>query len=141
MVGILAEHRIPYAATASIAYPEDFLRKLEKAKAIRGAKFIHLWVSCPTGHKSEERYSVKIARLAVESGVFPLYEVEQGVQYTINHEPAFKDVTEYLNLQGRFRHLDAAQIGAMRRNIDWEWKRLRAKVAMGRELLLQNSVK
>ena len=137
IVGILAEHRIPYAATASIAYPEDFVRKLNKAKAIRGAKFLHLWVSCPTGHKSEERYSVKIARLAVESGVFPLYEVEQGVEYTINHEPAFTDVAEYLNLQGRFRHLDAAQVDAIRRNIDWEWKRLRAKVTMGRELLRQ----
>jgi pyruvate ferredoxin oxidoreductase beta subunit/2-oxoisovalerate ferredoxin oxidoreductase beta subunit len=137
MVGILAEHRIPYAATASIAYPEDFVRKLNKAKAIRGAKFIHLWVSCPTGHKSEERYSIKIARLAVESGVFPLYEVEQGVEYTVNHEPAFTEVTEYLNLQGRFRHLDAAQIDVIRRNLDWEWKRLRAKVAMGRELLRQ----
>ena len=137
IVGILAEHRIPYAATASIAYPEDFLWKLNKAKAIRGAKFIHIWVSCPTGHKSEERYSVKIARLAVESGVFPLYEVEQGVEYTINHEPAFTDVAEYLNLQGRFRHLVAAQVDAIRRNIDWEWKRLRAKVTMGRELLRQ----
>jgi pyruvate ferredoxin oxidoreductase beta subunit/2-oxoisovalerate ferredoxin oxidoreductase beta subunit len=73
----------------------------------------------------------------VESGVFPLYEVEQGVEYTINHEPAFTDVTEYLNLQGRFRHLDAVQVDATRRNIDWEWKRLRAKVAMGRELLQQ----
>jgi pyruvate ferredoxin oxidoreductase beta subunit/2-oxoisovalerate ferredoxin oxidoreductase beta subunit len=69
--------------------------------------------------------------------VFPLYEVEHGVEYTINHEPAFTDVTEYLNLQGRFRHLDAVQVETMRRNIDWEWKRLRAKVAMGRELLLQ----
>lgn len=134
IVGILAEHRIPYAATASIAYPEDFLRKLTKAKAIPGAKFIHLWVSCPTGHKSEERYSVKIARLAVESGVFPLYEVEYGVEYIINHEPAFTEVAEYLNLQGRFRHLEAGQVDAMRRNIDWEWKRLRAKVSMGREL-------
>jgi hypothetical protein len=47
-------------------------------------------------------------------------------------------VTEYLNLQGRFRHLDAAQVDLMRRNLDWEWKRLRAKVAMGRELLLHN---
>jgi pyruvate ferredoxin oxidoreductase beta subunit/2-oxoisovalerate ferredoxin oxidoreductase beta subunit len=64
--------------------------------------------------------------------------VEQGVEYTINHEPAFTDVTEYLKLQGRFRHLDAAQVEAMRRNLDWEWKRLRAKVTMGRELLLHN---
>jgi pyruvate ferredoxin oxidoreductase beta subunit/2-oxoisovalerate ferredoxin oxidoreductase beta subunit len=134
VVEIFAEHRIPYAATASIAYPEDLVRKLEKAKSIRGAKFIHLWVSCPTGHKSDERYSVKIARLAVDSGVFPLYEVEYGSQYTINREPSFTGLNEYFSLQGRFRHLEDKQVETIRRNIDWEWKRLRAKVAMGREL-------
>ncbi len=134
MVEIMVEHRIPYTATASIAYPEDFIRKLKKAQSIRGAKFIHLWISCPAGHKSEERNSVKIARLAVESGIFPLYEVEDGVHYTINHEPAFTDVEEYLKLQGRFRHLKGDQIETIRRNIEWEWQRLRAKVAMGRTL-------
>ena len=60
---------------------------MQKAKAVHGASFVHLWVSCPAGHKSEERNSVKIARLAVETGVFPLYEVENGVRYTINHQP------------------------------------------------------
>lgn len=134
MVEILAAHQIPYTATASIAFPEDFVRKIRKAKSIPGAKFIHLWVSCPTGYKSEERLSVKIARLAVETGVFPLYEVENGVQYSINHTPAFTDVTEYFRLQGRFRHLNEAQVEAIRHNVEWEWKRLRAKVAMGREL-------
>ncbi len=136
MVEILAEHRIPYAATASIAFPEDFVRKLRKAKTIPGAKFIHLWISCPAGHKSEERLSVKIARLAVETGVFPLYEVEHGVRYTINHEPKFLDVREYLALQGRFRHLEEHHIETIRRNIEWEWARLRAKVEMGRKLPL-----
>ena len=63
------------------------------------------------------------------------------MEYTINHEPAFTDVAEYLNLQGRFRHLEAGQVDAMRRNIGWEWKRLRAKVAMGRELLCPNKPK
>jgi len=88
----------------------------------------------PQAHEiaATERY------VPVETGVFPLYEVERGVEYTINHEPAFTDVTEYLNLQGRFRHLEAEQVDVMRRNIDWEWRRLRAKVAMGRELLLQD---
>lgn len=136
IVEILAEHRIAYAATASIAYPDDFIRKVQKAKEIRGAKFIHLWISCPAGHKSEERNTVKIARLAVETGVFPLYEVEQGVKYTINHEPAFTDVAEYLGLQGRFSHLNESQIDGIRRNIDWEWQRLRAKVEMGEKLPL-----
>ncbi len=140
MVEIMVEHRIPYTATASIAFPEDFVRKVEKAKEIRGAKFIHLWISCPAGHKSEERSSVKIARLAVETGVFPLYEVEYGTRYTINHEPAFTDVSAYLELQGRFRHLKDEHIETIRRNIRWEWERLRAKEEMGRKLSLPPDV-
>ena len=134
IVGILAEHRIPYAATASIAFPEDFARKLAKAKSIPGTKFLHLWVACPTGHKSEERLSIRIARLAVETGIFPLYEVEYGARYTINWEPSFRDVKEYLGLQGRFRHLTEEQIGTIRSNLRSEWKRLRAKVRLGNEL-------
>jgi pyruvate ferredoxin oxidoreductase beta subunit/2-oxoisovalerate ferredoxin oxidoreductase beta subunit len=134
IVGILAEHRIPYAATATIAFPEDFTRKLQKAKSISGTKFLHLWVPCPTGHKSEERLSIRLSRLAVETGVFPLYEVERGVRYTINREPSFVDVNEYLRLQGRFRHLGAADIETIRHTIAFEWRRLRAKVRMGYEL-------
>jgi pyruvate/2-oxoacid:ferredoxin oxidoreductase beta subunit len=134
MVEIMAAHRIPYAATASIAFPEDFFRKMQKAKATPGAKFIHLWVTCPTGYKSEERHTVKIARLAVETGMFPLYEVENGVRYTINHRPAFTELTEYLNLQGRFRHVNQEQIGEMRRSIQREWERLQAKVEIGGRL-------
>lgn len=131
---ILAAHRIPYAATASIAFPEDFTRKLKKAQSIPGCKFLHLWVSCPTGYKSEERNSVKLARLAVETGVFPLYEVENGCSYAINREPSFADVKEYLKLQGRFRHLTEEQTETIRHNIAFEWKCLRAKVRMGHEL-------
>jgi pyruvate/2-oxoacid:ferredoxin oxidoreductase beta subunit len=134
IVEILAAHSIPYAATASIAYPDDFFRKMQKAKAIQGTRFIHLWVTCPAGYKSDERYSIKIARLAVETGMFPLYEVENGTRYTINRQPAFSDLTEYLNLQGRFRHLVEAQIETMRRGIKGEWKRLRARVEMGQKL-------
>jgi pyruvate/2-oxoacid:ferredoxin oxidoreductase beta subunit len=131
---ILAAHRIPYAATASIAYPDDFFRKMQKAKAIEGTRFIHLWVTCPTGYKSEERYSIKIARLAVESGMFPLYEVENGTRYTINSKPVFNNLPEYLSLQGRFRHLAEEQIETIRHNIKREWKRLQAKVEMGEKL-------
>jgi pyruvate/2-oxoacid:ferredoxin oxidoreductase beta subunit len=138
IVEILAAHRIPYAATASIAFPEDFSRKIRKAMSIPGTKFIHLWVSCPTGHKSEERYSIKIARLGVETGVFPLYEVEQGFQYRINHEPAFVEIKEYLKLQGRFRYLSEEQVNAAQRNVEWEWKQLRAKIASGDELAMQH---
>jgi pyruvate/2-oxoacid:ferredoxin oxidoreductase beta subunit len=139
VVEILAAHNIPYAATASIAFPEDFAQKIQKAMSITGTKFIHLWVSCPTGHKSEERHAIKIARLAVETGVFPLYEVEHGFQYRINHEPSFVQVNEYLNLQGRFRHLSEEQVNAIQRNLEWEWKQLRAKVVCGDTLAMPAS--
>ena len=139
VVEILAAHKIPYAATASIAFPEDFAQKIRKAISITGTKFIHLWVSCPTGHKSEERYAIKIARLAVETGVFPLYEVEHGFQYRINHQPAFVQVNEYLKLQGRFRHLSEGQVNAIQHNLEWEWKQLRAKVAYGDDLATPTS--
>jgi pyruvate/2-oxoacid:ferredoxin oxidoreductase beta subunit len=86
------------------------------------------------GDQSEERYSIKIARLAVESGMFPLYEVENGTRYTINSKPVFNNLPEYLSLQGRFRHLDEEQIDTMRHNIKREWKRLQAKVEMGQKL-------
>lgn len=134
IVEILAAHRIPYAATASIAFPEDFTRKLQKAAATPGCKFIHLWVSCPTGYKSEERNSIRLARLAVETGVFPLYEVENGCSYVLNHEPSFTEVKKYLSLQGRFRHLTEEQIETIRHNIQFEWKCLRAKIRMAHEL-------
>ena len=134
IVEILAAHRIPYAATASIAYPDDFFRKMQKAKTVRGTRFIHLWVSCPTGHKSEERNSIKVARLAVETGVFPLYEVENGVRYNLNREPLYTDVTQYLNLQGRFRHLNEQQIENIRRGIEIDWKYLRARMETGRRI-------
>lgn len=136
IVEIMVEHRIQYAATACISHPEDFIRKLQTAKSIRGAKFIHLWISCLPGHKVEERFSIKLARLAVETGVFPLYEVHSGTRYTINHEPTFVDVAEYLKLQGRFRHLQEADIDRIRHNIEWEWQRLRLKVDMGGRLPL-----
>jgi pyruvate/2-oxoacid:ferredoxin oxidoreductase beta subunit len=139
VVEILAAHKIPYAATASIAFPEDFSQKIAKAMSIRGTKFIHLWVSCPTGHKSEERYAIRTARLAVETGVFPLYEVEHGFQYRINHQPAFLPVNEYLGLQGRFRHLSAEQVEAIQHSVEWEWKQLRAKVTYGEDLAAQTS--
>jgi pyruvate/2-oxoacid:ferredoxin oxidoreductase beta subunit len=134
IIGILAEHRIPYAASANIAYPEDCIRKMQKAQATEGTSFIHLYISCPAGHKYDERLTIKMARLAVETGVFPLYEVEHGTKYTINHNPEFVDVEEYLREQGRFRHLGESQIEDIRRNIALEWRRLRAKVEMGKEL-------
>ncbi|MCL6431445.1 MAG: pyruvate synthase subunit beta [Anaerolineae bacterium] len=124
IVAIMAAHGIPYTATASIGYPEDLVRKLQKAASIRGSKFIHILSPCPSGWKSEPEETVKIARLAVQSRIFPLYEVERGERYTVTVRPPAVPVIEYLRRQGRFNHLSVAQIEAIQANADRAWERL-----------------
>ncbi len=115
----MAAHRIPYQATASIAYPEDLYKKAVKAKNIRGTKFIHVLAPCPTGWKSRPEDAVKLARLAVQTSYFPLYEVEDGEKYTLNFKiQNKKSIDEYLKLQGRFRHLKPEAIAAIQAEVD-----------------------
>jgi pyruvate/2-oxoacid:ferredoxin oxidoreductase beta subunit len=125
---ILAAHRIPYAATVSPAFPEDFLKKMGRAKETRGFRFIHILSSCPPGWKFSSENSLKISRLAVETKTFPLYEIENGRKYTLTHMPKGLPVGEYLKLQGRFSHLGPEQIRAIQRNVDEEWGFLMEKV-------------
>jgi len=127
IMAIMAAHRIPYAATASPAFPEDFLRKMRKAKDTAGLRFIHILSSCPPGWKFPSEIAVKIARLAVESKVFPLYEIENGKKYTITVQPKGLPVDEYLRLQGRFSHLAPGDIKAIQASVDEEWQRLVAR--------------
>jgi len=130
MVEVMAAHRIPYAATASIAYPEDLERKLRKAASIRsGLRFLHVFASCPTGWGFAPEKTVKVARLAVQSKFFPLYEVEDGVKYTINAAGDLP-VRDYVKAQNRFRHLSDDDIGFIQKRVDTEWARLEARAAM-----------
>src|SRR4030042_1782469 len=124
IMAIMADHQIPYAATATIAYPEDLLRKMEKAKKMRGTRFIHLLSPCPPGWKIPSELTIKISRLAVRSRVFPLYEIENGRFYTIQEEPQVVPVKEYLRLQGRFSHLTGQNIEEIQRRVDDSWERL-----------------
>jgi pyruvate/2-oxoacid:ferredoxin oxidoreductase beta subunit len=124
IMAIMADHHIPYAATATIAYPEDLLRKMEKAKGIRGTRFIHLLSPCPPGWKIPSELSIKISRLAVLTRVFPLYEIENGEKYTISLKPDPRPVQEYLKLQGRFSHLTGSEIEVIQKNIERTWERL-----------------
>lgn len=128
MVEILAAHRIPYAATASIAFPDDMIQKFTKAKKIRGGtRFLHVFASCPTGWRIPSEMSVKIARLAVQTNIFPLYEVEDGTEYTLNYK-GDRPAKDYLKLQGRFKHLiddDFTQIQDM---VDKDWKLLLRRI-------------
>jgi len=127
---IMAAHRIPYAATASVAYPEDFFNKMKKAKGIRGFRFIHILSTCPTGWRLPTQLSIKAARLAVLTRIFPLYEIEDGEQYTLNLKPDPRPVKEYLKLQGRFSHLADSEIEIIQENVERAWERLLKKVGI-----------
>ncbi len=126
---IMAAHRVPYAATASPAYPEDFLAKMRKARETRGLRFIHILSSCPPGWKFPSELSVKIARLAVETRIFPLFEIERGRKHTLTVIPQGFPVRDYLKLQGRFNHLSSEQIQAIQDKVEEEWEILAAKTA------------
>jgi pyruvate/2-oxoacid:ferredoxin oxidoreductase beta subunit len=127
IMAIMADHRIPYAATATIAYPEDLLRKMEKAKRIRGTRFIHLLSPCSPGWRIPSELTIKISRLAVRSRIFPLYEIENGRSYNIQEEPHTVPVKEYLKLQGRFSHLTDQEIEKIQEMADDEWQHLLRK--------------
>jgi pyruvate/2-oxoacid:ferredoxin oxidoreductase beta subunit len=121
IVEALVAHRIPYAATANIAFPEDLVRKVQKAKGLKGSRFIHIYASCPTGWRIPSEMSVKIARMAVQTNIFPLYEVENGVKYTINYKPKEYLVREYFKLQGRFRHLTERDLDQIQEMVNEDW--------------------
>ncbi len=127
IVGILAAHRIPYVATASVAFPDDFIRKVQKAKSIRGTRFIHLFSPCPPGWKIASEESIEIARLAVHTKIFPLYEIEDGERYTITVEPKGLPVKEYLQRQGRFRCLSDEEYARIQQEVDRRWAELKEK--------------
>ncbi len=131
IVEILAAHRIPYVATASIAYPDDFIRKAKKAKEIKGSRFLHVYTTCPTGWRIPSEISIKIARMAVQTNIFPLYEVEDGTRYTINYRPREYLVREYFRMQGRFRHLTDKDLDQIQKMVDEDWQRLLSKAGQG----------
>jgi pyruvate/2-oxoacid:ferredoxin oxidoreductase beta subunit len=128
---IMAAHRIPYAATVSIAYVEDLVKKIKTAKELRGFRFIHAYSSCPTGWKMLPENSIHVARLAVETRTFPLYEVQDGLIYRMTVTPKRKPVTDYLGLQGRFQHLNLAQMDAIQAEVDQNWQILQDKCRSG----------
>ncbi len=122
MFEIAAAHDIPYAATASIGYLPDFIRKVEKASQIKGTKYIHVIAPCPTGWGIAPDETVEIAKEVVDCGLWYLAEYENG-SYTLNRKPKqFTDVAAYLKKQGRFKHLDDADIETIIQSRDKKWQ-------------------
>ncbi len=115
---IAMAHRIPYVATASVANLHDLEAKVRKAMTIEGSRYVHIHVPCPLGWGSEPSKTILVARMAVESGLFPLFEAQFGevtARYTLRRRVP---VQAYLRLQKRFAHLfgeppDAGTIAAI----------------------------
>ncbi len=130
MPEIAAAHGIPYVATACSSYPFDLMKKVEKAAKAGGPAYIHILSVCPTGWGLPSEKAIWIGRLAVETGVFPLYEVEKG-RYRITVDvPALRPVADYLKPQGRFRHLTPELIEKIQSRVTGEWEKLRARAEL-----------
>jgi pyruvate/2-oxoacid:ferredoxin oxidoreductase beta subunit len=128
ILAIMAAHNIPYAATATVAYPVDLIDKVTKAKAMRGTRFIHLLSPCPPGWKCGDDEGIELARMAVQSRVFPMLEVEGGQRWRFTMDHPAEPVEPYLRRQGRFRHLSAEQVTYIQAEIDARWQQLVRRV-------------
>jgi pyruvate ferredoxin oxidoreductase beta subunit len=105
MPEIANAHAIPYVATASVGFAQDLQRKVKKALSIKGPKYIQIHVPCPLGWRHESALTFKIAKLAVETGLYPLIEYENGSLSSVRKLTQVKPAVEYLKAQGRFKHL------------------------------------
>ena len=102
---IAMAHEIPYVATATVAELRDLEYKVEKAMEMRGARYLHVFVPCPLGWGSASKDTIEIARLAKETGIFPVFEAEDGEVVGVSKIRKQVPVTEYLKLQKRYAHL------------------------------------
>ena len=129
MVEICAAHNIPYAATACPSYRFDLMKKVRKGAEIKGPAYVHILSPCPTGWRFPTDLTIEIGRLAVQTGIFPLYEVENG-RYRLNADPPkLKPIKEYLKLQGRYRHLTDEEIEKSQQRVNEEYVKLKDKAA------------
>ncbi|MBW2145504.1 MAG: pyruvate synthase subunit beta [Deltaproteobacteria bacterium] len=129
IMAIMAAHRIPYAATVCAAYPEDLMAKFQRARNIKGFRFFHALSPCPTGWRHDPGLTIHMGRMAVETGIFPLYEVEGGRRYRLTYTPKHLPVKEYLDGQGRFTHLTPDMKIQIQRNVEEEWAFLMKRFA------------
>ena len=124
---IAVAHDIPYVATACHSYPFDLMNKISKAMEVKGPSYIHILSVCPTGWRLPSDLTIRAGRLAVETGIFPLYEVEEG-KYTLNLDfPRLRPVEDYFKLQGRFRHLSKETISQIQEKVAAKYAKLKER--------------
>jgi len=128
MISIMIAHKTPYIATASPAFIRDLEAKMRKAMKIvernEGLAYIHIQSPCPTGWRFPESKTVEVARLAVLTGMWPLIEIDHGL-FKLTFKPAkLRPISDYLRIQGRFRHLSNSEIAEIQRIVENNWKKL-----------------
>jgi pyruvate ferredoxin oxidoreductase beta subunit len=126
---IMAAHGIPYVATACVSYPLDFVTKLRKAKEMVGTKYLQILTPCPPGWRYSTEKTIEMGRLAVQTGIWALFEIESG-EFKLNPPSAAltdktkrKPVEEYLKDQGRFSQLGPQDVDELKRWIDASWEK------------------
>ena len=127
MPGIAVAHNIPYVATACPSYPFDLMDKVRKGALTPGPAYVHILSVCPTGWRIPPDLAIRVGRLAVETGVFPLYEVENGNYKITMDVPRLRPVQDYLKIQGRFRHLSEDTIKEIQDRVSKEYAKLKEK--------------
>jgi len=131
---IIAAHSPAYVASCSAAYPTDFHDKIRKALGMKGLKYIHIHTPCPTGWGIEDRLTVRLGRLAVETGLYVLYEIEDG-EMKLSSPSAklltkkkLSPVSEYLAPQARFKSLPEEAVEALQQEVDAKWETYRSQM-------------
>jgi len=122
---IAAAHNVAYVATASVGNLPDLKRKLQKANETRGASVIIIYASCTFGWKFDTNLTVKMSRLALQSGMWKLYEFDHE-KLTMNMEPTFEGLEEYFKLQKRYKHIKPEEIEIIKSDIKKDWEFLKA---------------
>jgi len=124
IMGIVLAHRPVYAATVNPSFPEDFVRKVEKARDLRGPRFFHIFAPCPPGWRYASDQTIEIGKRATDCGIFPLYEVEEGRYHVTRKGGALRPVAEYFQAQGRFSHLGPEDVARVQAQVTADWERL-----------------
>ncbi len=120
---IIAAHNVSYIATASISEPLDIANKIKKALSSEGVSYVQILSPCPLGWRYESNKTIEIARLAIETRFYPIFEIENGILKLKNIENP-KDVKTFLAMQGRFKHVNENEISEIKKYINDQWNRL-----------------
>mgnify|MGYP006279263475 CR=1 FL=1 len=131
---IMAAHDIPYVATCSVSDPMDLYDKFKKAKSIEGCKYIHIFAPCPPGWGYAAEDTIQIARLAVKAGIWPLYEVENGILKLSKKSKRLLEpekripIQEYISTQKRFSGISEDTLVKLQNQVDKKWTQIKAQI-------------